>query len=300
MAVIAVLFWASAIVVGRGIHEIVPAVGLTFWRSTLAAVILLPFAWRHMRTDAVMFRRRWKLLALMSAALWTVGSTAMFLGLHFTTAVNAGLVNATEPVVIVLIAWALYRDRVTPRQALGIAISFCGVAVLMVSGQDGQALAPRTGDLLVLLAVCSWSLYVVLFHRIGHELHPMTLLFALMFFAAIQLLPLYLLETALVQPVVFDAATVWSILYLSVVASILAVLCWNRAILGMGHSRTGLFVHLMPVFTVLLAMMFLGEVLHLYHLAGIALIGFGLYLTTVARRSKAAEPRSAAGDRNDP
>ena len=300
MAVTAVLFWSSAIVVGRGIHEIVPAVGLTFWRSTLAAVILLPFAWRHVLADAVMFRRRWKMLALMSAALWTVGSTAMFLGLHFTTAVNAGLVNATEPVIIVLIAWALYRDRVTPRQALGIGISFCGVAVLMVSGQDGQTLALRTGDLLVLLAVCSWSLYVVLFHRIGHEMHPMTLLFALMFFAAIQLLPLYLLETALVQPVVFDAATVWTILYLSIVASILAVLCWNRAILIMGHSRTGLFSHLMPVFTVLLAMIFLGEVLHLYHLAGIALIAFGLYLTTVARRSKAAVPPSAAGERKEP
>ncbi len=287
MAVLAVLAWASAIVLGRGAHEVVPPVGLTFWRSALAAVILLPFAWRHLKADRAVLRRRWKLLSLMAAAMWTVGSTAMFFGLHFTTAVNAGLVNATEPAVIVLLAWVMYRDMAKARQAIGIGISFCGIAVLILLGQDSaalaEALAPRTGDLLVLLAVASWSLYVVLFHRYGAELHQLSVLFAIMFLAAIQLLPFYVLETLFYQPLVPSAAAFGTILYLTVVASILAVLCWNRAILGMGHSRTGLFSHLMPVFTVLLAMVFLGETLHFYHLAGIVLIALGLYLTTVTR-----------------
>jgi drug/metabolite transporter (DMT)-like permease len=286
MAVLAVLFWASAIVVGRAVHEVVPPVGLTFWRSALAAVILLPFAWRHLKADRAVIRRRWKMLAVMAAALWTVGSTAMFLGLHFTTAVNAGLVNATEPAVIVLFAWIMFRDMVTPRQAVGIAVSFCGITILILGGQDAPMLdlAPRIGDLLVLLAVTAWAFYVVLYHRYGREMHPLTVLFAVMFFAAIQLLPLYLLETAYVAPVIPNAPTLGTILYLTVVASILAVLCWNRAILGIGHSRTGLFSHLMPVFTVVLAMIFLGESLHLYHLAGVVLIALGLYLTTVAPR----------------
>lgn len=284
MAVLAVLFWASAIVVGRAVHEVVPPVGLTFWRSALAAVILLPFAWRHLKADRAVIRRRWKMLALMAAAMWTVGSTAMFLGLHFTTAVNAGLVNATEPAFIVLFAWIMFRDMVTPRQGFGIAVSFSGIAVLILGGQDAPMLdlAPRVGDLLVLLAVAAWAFYVVLYHRYGGEMHPLTVLFAVMFFAAIELLPLYLLETAYVAPVIPNAPTLGTILYLTVVASILAVLCWNRAILGMGHSRTGLFSHLMPVFTVVLAMIFLGEALHLYHLAGVVLIALGLYLTTVA------------------
>jgi drug/metabolite transporter (DMT)-like permease len=93
-----------------------------------------------------------------------------------------------------------------------------------------------------------------------------------------------LLETVYYQPVVPSAASIGTIFYLTVVASILAVLCFNRAILGMGHSRAGLFNHLMPVFTVALAMIFLGETLHLYHLAGVVLIALGLYLTTVAPR----------------
>ena len=286
MAVLAVLAWASAIVVGRAVNDVVPAVGLTFWRSALAAVILLPFAWRHLKADRAVLRRRWKMLALMAAAIWTVGSTAMFLGLHFTTAVNAGLVNAIEPAIIVLFAWIMFRDMATPRQAVGIAVSFSGIAILILGGQDAPMLdfAPRIGDLLVLLAVTAWALYVVLYHRYGREMHPLTVLFAVMFFAAIQLLPLYVLETVYYRPVVPTAASIATILYLTVVASILAVLCWNRAILGMGHSRTGQFSHLMPVFTVVLAMIFLGESLHLYHLAGIVLIALGLYLTTVAAR----------------
>lgn len=287
MAVLAVLFWASAIVVGRAANEIVPAVGLTFWRSTLAAFILLPFAWRHLKADRAVLRRRWRMLALMAAAMWTVGSTAMFLGLHFTTAVKAGLVNATEPAVIVLFAWVLFRDMVTPRQGFGIAVSFSGIAILILGGQDAPAqdFSPRIGDLLVLLAVSAWALYVVLYHRFGRELHPLTALFSIMFFAAIQLLPLYVLETVYYRPVVPSAASIGTIFYLTVVASILAVLCFNRAILGLGHSRAGLFNHLMPVFTVMLAMIFLGETLHLYHLAGVVLIALGLYLTTMARRN---------------
>jgi drug/metabolite transporter (DMT)-like permease len=180
----------------------------------------------------------------------------------------------------------LFRDMVTPRQAFGIAVSFCGITILILGGQDVSALefSPRIGDMLVLLAVAAWSLYMVLFHRFGREMHPLTVLFFIMFFAAIELLPLYLLETAYVAPVIPDAPTLWTILYLSIFASILAVLCWNRAILGMGHSRTGLFSHLIPVFTVALAMIFLGEVLHLYHLAGVVLIALGLYLTTMAPR----------------
>lgn len=291
MATLTVLFWASSIVVGRGLHAVIPPVGLTFWRSILAAAILLPFAWRHLRADAETFRRRWKMLALMAAAMWSVGSTSMFLGLNYTTAVNAGLVNAAEPAVIVLIAWLLYRDTVTPRQAFGIAVSFCGIAVLVLGGHDSaalakalaKALAPRVGDLMVLLAVTSWSLYVVLFHRYGREMHPMTMVFSIMFFGALELLPFYLLETAFIRPVVPDMPSIVTIVYLSVFASVLAVICWNRAILGMGHARTGLFIHLMPVFTIVLAMFFLDETLRLYHLGGMVLIATGLYLTTAEK-----------------
>ncbi len=289
MAVLAVLFWASAIVVGRGLHTVVPPVGLTFWRSVLAAAILLPFAWPHLRADAATFRRRWKMLALMAAAMWSVGSTSMFVGLNYTTAVNAGLVNAAEPATIVLIAWLLYRDTVTLRQALGIAVSFCGIGVLILGGNESEALAkalaPRIGDLIVLLAVASWSLYVVLFHRYGREMHPMTMVFSIMMFGALELLPFYLLETAFIRPVVPDMPSVVTIVYLSVFASVLAVICWNRAILGIGHARTGLFIHLMPVFTILLAMIFLDETLRLYHIGGMVLIASGLYLTTAAKRA---------------
>lgn len=287
MAVLTVLLWASAIVVGRGIHAVIPPVGLTFWRCVLASVILLPFAWPHLRADAEVFRHRWKMLALMAAAMWSVGSTSMFTGLNYTTAVNAGLVNAAEPALIVLIAWFMFRDRVTARQGFGIAVSFCGIAVLILGGHESaalaKALAPRTGDLIVLLGVTSWALYVVLFHRYGREMHPMTMVFAIMFFAALELLPLYLLETAFIRPVVPDMPTMVTIAYLSVFASVLAVVCWNRAILGMGQARTGLFIHLMPVFTILLAMVFLGETLRLYHAGGMVLIAAGLYLTTAAK-----------------
>jgi drug/metabolite transporter (DMT)-like permease len=142
-------------------------------------------------------------------------------------------------------------------------------------------LEPHKGDLLILLAVISWALYVLLVRRIGNRIHPLSLLTSVMFLGGLQLLPLALLEAHYVQPVVPDAMMIGTVLYLTLVASIAAVFCWNRAILGLGHARAGLFTHLMPVFSVILAVLVLGERPQPFHGAGTLFIVVGLYLSTV-------------------
>lgn len=81
----------------------------------------------------------------------------------------------------------------------------------------------------------------------------------------------------------FTHATIGSIIYVALFASVLAYIFWNKAIQIIGANKTGIFIHLMPVFSIILAIIFLDENLRLYHLEGAILIFFGIFLTTANR-----------------
>ena len=83
-----------------------------------------------------------------------------------------------------------------------------------------------------------------------------------------------------------------AMLAVALFSSVLAYIFWNRGVEAVGPQVAGLFVHLMPVFGVLLAWIFLGERLRPYHVAGIALILIGIVLTT--RRARPAVAPGAA------
>ena len=139
------------------------------------------------------------------------------------------------------------------------------------------------GDLLMLLAVPMWALYTVLLRRLPATLPPLAMLLAVTMIGLVLLLPAYGWEFLVVGGVALQPANVVSIAYVGLLASVISYICWNRAVVQVGANKAGLFIHLMPVFSTLLAILFLGEVLQPFHFAGIALIGAGLYLTTSAR-----------------
>jgi drug/metabolite transporter (DMT)-like permease len=92
--------------------------------------------------------------------------------------------------------------------------------------------------------------------------------------------PFYAAELAGGARPLFTPGSIAALAYIGVFPSLLAYLFWNRAVAEVGGSRAGIFIHLMPVFGTLLAIVFLGESFHLYHAAGIALILAGIALAT--------------------
>lgn len=298
-AVLAMLFWSSSLIVGRGIHALVPPVGLSFWRTVLAVIVLFPIALRYLKTDWPVVKTEWRTLFIMGTAMWAIGNTSLFLGLHYTTALNAGIVNAAQPAIIVALGCLMYRDRINFGQALGILTSFVGVAILVIGGKGASLrdVTPHAGDLLVLIAVTCWAFYVLLIRKIGYKLHPLSLLFWVMVFGSLQLLPMAIVEAVLVRPVVPNMTTIASVFYLTLVASIAAVFCWNRAILGLGHARAAPFTHLMPLFAVILAILLLGERPQMVHAIGAAFIITGLIASTrLAAPSAAADHAAGQSD----
>jgi drug/metabolite transporter (DMT)-like permease len=128
-----------------------------------------------------------------------------------------------------------------------------------------------------------WALYTVLLKRLPATLPPLAMLLAVTAIGLVLLLPAYAWEFVAIGGIALEPANIVSIAYVGLFASVISYICWNRAVAQVGANKAGLFIHLMPVFSTLLAILFLGEVLKPFHFAGIALIGTGLYLTTSAR-----------------
>jgi len=137
------------------------------------------------------------------------------------------------------------------------------------------------GDILVLAAALIWALYSTNLRKYPKELHPLAYLSGIVITGLIALLPLYLIELYFVGGFTITGASLSTILYVAVFASVLAFIFWNRAVRTIGANRAGPFIHLMPVFSTILAVIFLGETIHGYHLQGITLIFTGIAMTTI-------------------
>jgi drug/metabolite transporter (DMT)-like permease len=284
---VAVLFWAGNFVVGRVVHADIPPITLTFWRWAVAGVALLPFAAGPLWACRSVALKHWLLLLVLAATGVVLFHVLVYASLRSTTATNAVLIMATFPVIVPIISLVLDGVGVTRRQAFGIAISLVGVAVVVVRA-DLAVLADfrlTPGDLLMLVAVPMWALYTVLLRRLPAALPPLAMLLAITWIGVILLLPAYGWEFLVVGGIALEPANLVSIAYVGLFASVISYICWNRAVRQVGANKAGLFIHLMPVFSTLLAILFLGEVLQPFHFAGIALIGAGLYLTTSVRAS---------------
>lgn len=284
LAALASLCWAGNWVLGRAIRADVPPFGLTFWRWALATAILLPFGWRTLPQDWRVVRQHLPLVmgfGLLSGAMF---QSMTYIGLHSTEAINALLVSATMPVFVVIIAWIVLRERLTARQALGIGVSFCGVAYIIARGEPARLLDLHlnVGDAWILAALVVWGLYSVLLKFRPKDLSPVGLTFFIAIFGALFILPFHLWEVSRGLSVPLTPAGIGSVAYTGVFASVVALMSYNAAVARIGPSRSVFFLHLMPVFGAGLAIVFLGERLEFFHLIGFPVALGGVLFATTA------------------
>jgi len=282
---ITMMCWGGNWVVGRAIRGEMPPVALSFWRWTVALVVLAPFALPRLRGKGAVLRRHWRLIAGLGASGVVAFQLLAYLGLQSTTTVNAVVMNSAAPIFIMICCWLIDRDRVSLRQIAGMAISFLGIVTIMEEGNLAALAGFRAkfGDLVILAAMPFWGIYAVLLKRRPAELEPPALLFAMVAAGVVLLAPLYAFETAAIRAPVPSLASVEAVLYVGIFASVVGFFCWNYGASAVGPNRAGFTMHLLPAFGTLFAILFIGERLHLYHVTGVGLIIAGVVLATSAR-----------------
>ncbi len=273
------LCWGGNAVVARGVVDVVPPVSLAFWRWVLAFAILLPFTLRHVKRDWSAAMKSWKWLVLLSFLGVSCFNSMLYTAAHTTTAINVSLMQTAMPAMIILISWVVFRERISTVQFAGVVISMVGACIVVVHGRWEVLVSMNLveGDVLMLAAVFIYALYSALLRK-RPPIHPLSLLIFTFAWGVLMLLPLYIWELVVVGPFSVTLAALMSILYVAVFPSIVAYFCWNRGIDLIGANRAGLFTYLVPVFASMLAIFFLGETLHGYHLMGMALILVGMVI----------------------
>jgi drug/metabolite transporter (DMT)-like permease len=288
LLVLTTLFWSGNFVISRGMHSEIPPFTLSFWRWMTAFIILSLFAVKHLWRQREIVRAHYRFICIQGLIGVAGFNTFVYLAMQTTTAINAVLVNSCIPVLIAVCSWILYREVMTPRQCLGVFVSLCGVLLIITRGELNHLLAVsfNRGDLLVLVAAMLWALYSANLKRYPSELHPLAYQSGIVLCGLVVLFPLYLFELQSGKVMVVTPASISTILYVALFASILAYIFWNRAVRTVGANKAGPFIHLMPVFSTILAVLFLGEQIHSYHLQGIVMIFIGITMTTFRVKKK--------------
>jgi drug/metabolite transporter (DMT)-like permease len=271
--------WSGNTIMGRALADALPPVAFSFWRWTVVVVILAPLVAGDLRRNWAVVRGRWRTLALFGLMSTALYHAWVFWVLHYTTAINAQLLNSTIPLWVMLIGWAAFGARPAGREWVGFTISALGVATILAHG-DWRRLAAldlNVGDLMMLAAMINWALYTILLARSGVGLPGLTFVFVTGAFGVAGLLPLYLAEVAAGRGTfALTPATLGAIAFTAVGASVIATVLFIFGLARVGATRAALCTHLVPVFGALLGVALLGEPLGLHHLAGFALILAGI------------------------
>ena len=279
-------FWACNWIIGRGLASEIPPLAMTFYRWLFALVILAPYALPRIRRDWPLLRAHWKVMLLLGAIGIGSHNALAYLGLNYTTATNGVILNSFIPVMIVALSWIFIGQRLSAIQLAGVAISLIGVLSILSRGSVAALANFRLngGDLLIILSMAMWSTYTICLRWRPPALDMISFLFALCCVGECVMLPFYLGEAAYGRHIVWSWTVVLALFAIGLFPSVLAYIFWNRAVEQVGAPVAGLFVHLMPVFGIVLAWLFLDERLELFHVIGIALILTGIWITSRRQR----------------
>lgn len=278
------LLWAGNALVGRAVVGRIDPVELSFWRWLVALTALLPFTalslWAHRRV----LLDHWLAVVVMGLCSVAAYNTLLYMAMHTTTAINATLMGACMPLLILLLGRLWLGERIRPAQALGIVVSACGMLAVVTRGEPGRllGLALTPGDGLMLLATLAWAVYSVMLRRFALPVPGATQLGAFVIVGLAALTPLYLWHGA-PMPAVGDGWMWAAILYTGLLASLVAFYFWNRGVAAVGAATAGQYSYLIPLFTALAAIPLLGEQFHWYHALGGGLIFAGIFLATRQR-----------------
>jgi len=281
LAVLAAFIWSGNFIVAKAVNQEIPPISLNFYRWLIASVIIFPFAWKQFKAEWPAVKRSAHYLFWISLCGISLFNTFVYVGAHYTSAINLALIGTTSsPIMSVILARIFLHERVDLMKGTGMVLCITGVLFLLSKGDFKNLLTFQfsTGDLWMLLAAFFFAVYNVMAKKKPAAISPVNFLFVIFSFGTLMVLPFAGWEMNRSAAVQWNGKLILSILYLGLGASVICFFIWNIAIRKLGAGRTALFGNLIPVFSSLEAVILLHEEFNWVHIVSMVLVFAGILL----------------------
>ena len=281
------LFWSGNFFTGKiaYLYDLTPF-KLSFLRWSLAFLLLLPFTYKRIILDLKKYKKNIPYLIITSILGVTIFNSFTYLSLQTSMVINSSIMASITPLLIILFSWLIFKTQTYFMQFFGIILSIIGVLLIISKANLNNLinLDFTIGDLWMLAAVFSWGLYSVLLKKIDSTLSQLATLEVMIFIGLIFIFPFYFFESLNNSFLPKDSNEILMITYVAIFASITSFFAWNKGVSIVGANKASLFLHLIPVFSSMWAILFLGEIFSFFHLLGTVFIIFGIVLSNVNRK----------------
>ena len=281
--ILATLFWSGNFIVGKAasLFEI-PPFTLNFYRWTFAWLILAPFTLKEILQKKNYILGNIKLILILGITSITVFNSIVYYSLNFTQVISGVLMISTIPVMIIFFCWVLKIEKTNFYQILGVIFSLLGVVVIVTKADLGKlfSLNFNKGDLWMVVAMFSWAMYSALLKKKKFDLTHISFLQTIITAGLILLLPAYLIEMALGYKLNVNLPFVLTLSYVVLFPGLASFFFWIKGISIIGSNRSGIFLHLMPIFSTVMAVLIFNEKFMDFHLIGATLIIAGIVLSS--------------------
>lgn len=278
----ATIFWAGAFIAGKiGMQEF-SAYGLTFFRFLFATVLIFALLWKREGDNWQLERSLWPITIVLGLIGMFGYHILFFTSLKFTTAVNASMIGATNPLVTTILAAIFLHEYLSMKRMGAIMLALMGVVLTVTNGDLSvlRNLSFNIGDLIMLGAVLCWATYGVISKQVMGKISPLKLTAYVFLVCLLLLVPFMIAEKIWLQIPEISMAGWISAIYMAIFPSFLGYLIQMISIQRIGASRTSIFINLVPVFSMVLASLILHETIGWFKVGTAGMIIGGVYLST--------------------
>lgn len=273
------LFWAFNTIAGRAAVGEVSPLFIVSTRWFFVSIILTIICRKELLKTWSVLNSKLKWLVIMGLFGFTGFNSSYYIAAHDTIAINLGIVQGTMPAFIIIIAWFWLNEKVNFKQLIGVLITFLSVLVVVSSGDFNtlKTFEFNKGDIIMIFACTLYAVYAVGLRK-KPKIGALALLTFFAYVAFLGSLPGLLYETYTNNLVLPGIKGIIILAVIIIFPSFLAQIFFMKGVEQIGPARSGLYTNLVPIFSSLLAVLFLGEDFKIYHLISLTLIFIGIYI----------------------
>lgn len=288
LLILAAIFYAGNLIIGKPVTAEIPPITLSFFRYIIAAFVIFPLGYREWKNNRALWKKEWKAILALSVTGLVLFNIFVYLALNYTTTINAGIVEASTPIFTLLLAFILFGDRFIAKQLFAVFISLFGVFFVITKGslEVITNLQINIGDLIMLLAMVSWSVYSIFIKQHTWKFPTYGALLVMSVIAIILFIPLLPIEWEEIKQINWSWAIIGGTLYLGIFPSLIALMAYNKGVQELGPSSASIFLNLIPVFTMIGAVIFLKEQISFVQILGGLFVIIGVMITNRMGKKK--------------